>query len=130
MLVLGWLRRAGRLMLATVAVYGLALVGLGVSPWLPLSLVFAGLLGLTNAISVAIRHTAVQLATPDELRGRVSGVFQISAQGGNSLGTLNAGFAAAALGATLTMVVGGGLVVLTVLVFGVAVRSVREFRTL
>ncbi len=78
---------------------------------------------------MTIRHTAVQLATPDELRGRVSGVFQISTQGGNSLGTLNAGFAAAVLGAGATMLVGGALVVLTVCLFGAAVRSVREFRT-
>jgi MFS family permease len=129
MLLLGSLRRAGWLMLATVAGYGLALVGLGASTWFPLSLGFAGLLGVPNAISVTIRHTAVQLATPDELRGRVSGVFQISTQGGNSLGTLSAGFAATALGAGLTMLVGGSLVVLTVFIFGVAVRSVREFQT-
>lgn len=128
MLLLGSLRRAGWLMLGTVAVYGLALAGLGASGWFPLSLGFAGLLGLTNAISVAIRHTSVQLVTPDDLRGRVSGVFQISAQGGNSLGTLTAGFAAAALGASVTMLIGGSLIVLAVTLFGVSVRSVREFR--
>lgn len=129
MLFLGAARYPGRLMLAAVAVYAVALFGLGWSVWFPASLAFAALLGLTDAVSMAIRHTAVQLSTPDSLRGRVSSAFQISVQGGNSLGTLNAGFAASVLGAGPTLMLGGGLVLLSVTLLGWRLRPVREFRT-
>lgn len=129
MLWLGSVRCPGWLMLGAVAAYGVALAGLGLSVWFPLSLLFAALLGVTDAISMAIRHTAVQLSTPDELRGRVSSAMQISVQGGNSLGAINAGFAASALGAGPAVALGGGLVLLSVIAFGWAFRPVREFRT-
>ena len=128
MLLAGRLRHPGRVMLGAVAGYAVALVGLGLSPWFPLSLLCAGLLGLTDAISMAIRHTAVQLNTPDEYRGRVSSVFQISVQGGNSIGAVNAGFAAAALGAGPATVCGGVLVGVMVLLFGWLVKPLRTFR--
>jgi MFS family permease len=128
MLMAGHLRRPGWVMLWAVGGYALALIGLGLSTWFPLSLLCAGLLGLTDAVSMAIRHTAVQLNTPDEFRGRVSSVFQISVQGGNSLGAVNAGLAANALGAGPATVLGGVLVGLTVILFGWLVKPLRTFR--
>jgi MFS family permease len=128
MLLVGYLHRPGRVMLGAVAGYALALMGLGLSTWFPLSLFFAGMLGLTDAVSMAIRHTAVQLNTPDEYRGRVSSVFQISVQGGNSIGAIDAGFAAAALGAGQATALGGALVGLVVILFGWLVKPLRTFR--
>jgi MFS family permease len=128
MLVIGQLRRPGWVMLGAVAGYGLALVGLGLSVWLPLSLLCAGLLGLTDAISVAIRQTAVQVHTPDEFRGRVSSLAQITFQGGNAIGAVNSGFAAAAFGIGPAAVLGGVLVGLVVALFGWLVRPLRTFR--
>jgi MFS family permease len=128
MLILGSLRRPGVVMLLAVAAYGCALVGLGLSTLFPLSLLFAGLLGVTDALSVTIRHTTVQLSTPDELRGRVSSAFQISVQGGNSLGAVTVSFAASVLGAGAALVLGGGLVVLVVGLFGALIRPIREYR--
>jgi MFS family permease len=116
MLLLGSLRRAGWLMLATVAGYGLSLMGLGASAWFPLSLGFAGLLGVTNAISVTIRHTAVQLATPDELRGRVNAVEMVFISASNELGAFESGVGAALIGAVPAVVVGG---IATIAVAGV-----------
>jgi MFS family permease len=78
MLLVGRLHRPGRVMLGAVGGYALALIGLGLSTWFPLALLCAGLLGLTDAISVSIRQTAVQASTPDAFRGRVSGVAQIT----------------------------------------------------
>lgn len=129
MLVVGRLRRPGWVMLGAVAVYALGLMGLGLAAWFPLALACGALLGLTDAISVSIRHTATQLNTPDALRGRVSSVFQISVQGGNSLGALNAGLAAGFLGAGPATVLGGGLVLVAVTLFGWLVRPLRTFKT-
>jgi MFS family permease len=128
MLLVGHVRRPGWLMLVVVAGYGLSLVGFGLSRWFPLSLVFAALLGVTDAISMAVRHTTIQLATPDELRGRVSSAMQISVQGGNSLGTVTMGAAAQLLGAGPAVALGGGLVLLAVVAFGSVVRPLRTFR--
>jgi MFS family permease len=128
MLLIGRLRRPGWTMLGAVAGYGIGLIGLGLTPWFPLALACGAALGLTDAISVAIRHAATQLNTPDTLRGRVSSVFQISVQGGNSVGALNAGFAAAALGAGPATALGGGLVLVAVALFGWLVRPLRAFR--
>jgi MFS family permease len=128
MLMVGRLRRPGWVMLGAVAGYALGLIGLGLSQWFLMSLACGGLLGLTDAISVTIRHTATQLNTPDELRGRVSSVFQISVQGGNSVGALNAGFAAALLGAGPATILGGSLVLLAVVLAGWFVRPLRTFK--
>ncbi len=129
MLVIGRLRRPGWVMLAAVAVYGLGLIGLGLSTWFPLALAGCALLGLSDAISVAIRQVATQLNTPDALRGRISSVFQISVQGGNSIGAMDAGIAAGVLGVGPATVVGGGLVIAAVLLFGWFVRPLRTFKT-
>jgi MFS family permease len=128
MLVVGRVHRPGWVMLGAVAGYGAALVGLGWSTWLPLSLLFGALLGLTDAISMAIRHTAMQLETPDEFRGRVSSAMQISVQGGNSIGTLTAGLTAAAIGAGPAAMLGGCLVMGATAVFGWAVPPLRRYR--
>jgi MFS family permease len=129
MLLVGRLRRPGWVMLAAVAGYAVGLMGLGLSTRFPLALACGALLGFTDAISMAIRHAATQLNTPDALRGRVSSVFQISVQGGNSVGALDAGFAAALLGAGPATVVGGGLVLVAVALFGWLVRPLRTFET-
>ena len=129
MLLVGQLRRPGWVMLGAVAGYAVGLVGLGLSTSFPPALAFGALLGFTDAISMTIRHAATQVHTPDELRGRVSSVFQISVQGGNSAGALTAGFAAAALGAGPATVLGGGLVLATVALFGWLVRPLRTFKT-
>lgn len=128
MLMVGQLQRPGWVMLGAVAGYGLALIGLGLSTWLPLSLLCAGLLGLTDAISVAIRQTAVQIHTPDEYRGRVSGVAQITFQGGNAIGAVNSGYAAQFFGVGAAAILGGLLVGLVVLLFGWLVKPLRAFR--
>lgn len=129
MLLLGSLRRPGWVMLVAVAGYALGLVGLGLSTWFPLALAFGVVLGLTDAFSMAIRGAVTQLNTPDALRGRVSSVFQISVQGGNSIGALIAGSAAELLGAGPATAIGGGLVLASVALFGWLVRPLRTFKT-
>ena len=68
------MERAGAAMLWSVAGFGLATIVFGLSNWFPLSLAMLFVLGALDTISVVIRHTLVQLLTPDEMRGRVSAI--------------------------------------------------------
>src|SRR5205823_3216833 len=68
------IRRAGRTLLMAVVVYGIATIIFGLSRWFPLSIVVYMAAGVADQISVVMRSTAIQLSTPDELRGRVSSV--------------------------------------------------------
>jgi len=102
------MRRAGRTMLWAVAGFGAATVGLGVSQWFPLSLAMMFLIGALDNVSVVVRHTLVQMLTPDEMRGRVSAVNSVFIVSSNDLGGLESGVTARLFGPVLS-VVGGGL---------------------
>lgn len=99
--------RAGRALIVAVAVYGLATVVFGLSRSFPLSLVAFAVAGMADQVSVVMRHTTVQLATPDALRGRVSAVNSIFIGASNQLGAVESGFVAAATSAPFAVVSGG-----------------------
>lgn len=122
------LRRAGQLLLGAVVVYGLATIGFGLSRSFPLSLALYALCGAADQVSVVLRQSAVQLATPDELRGRVSAVNMIFIVSSNQLSVLESGVVAALIGAPATVVVGGSGVVLIGVVVAIAVPTLRRFR--
>lgn len=98
---------AGVKMFLGVAVFGLATVVFGVSltPWL--SILCLGLMGAGDMISVYVRETLIQLATPDELRGRVSAVNMVFVGASNELGEFRAGSMAALIGTVPAVVFGG-----------------------
>lgn len=79
-------RRAGATMLWCVAGFGAFTVVFGISHSLPLSLISLFLVGATDMVSVVVRGTLVQVATPDEMRGRVSAVDMIFIGASNELG--------------------------------------------
>ena len=101
------IERGGRALLAAVCVYGLATVIFGLSRWFPLSVAAYLVVGMADQVSVVIRQTAVQLSTPDALRGRVSAVNMIFIAASNQLGAVESGFLAAATSATFAVVSGG-----------------------
>jgi MFS family permease len=101
------LERAGPALLVAVVIYGLATVGFGVSRSFPLSVALYMLAGAADQVSVVLRQTAVQLSTPDALRGRVSAVNMIFIAASNQLGAVESGFVAAATSATFAVVSGG-----------------------
>jgi MFS family permease len=101
-------RYAGRAMLWAVAGFGMATVVFGLSHNLWLSLAMLFLTGLFDNISVVVRHTLVQVLTPDEMRGRVSAVNTVFIGASNELGGFESGVTARLLGPVLS-VVGGGL---------------------
>lgn len=99
--------RPGRALLIAVGVYGVATIAFGLSRAFPLSVAAYMVVGMADQVSVVMRQTAVQLATPDALRGRVSAVNMIFIASSNQLGAIESGFVAAAIGPTFAVVSGG-----------------------
>ncbi len=126
--VLPPIRRAGPVLLGAVAVYGFATILFGVSRWFPLSVAAYMLVGMADQVSVVLRSTAIQLATPDELRGRVSGVNLVFIGASNQLGAAESGLVAAATSATFSVVSGGLASVLTVAAVAWAFPALRRYR--
>jgi MFS family permease len=100
-------RRAGAKMLACVALFGVATVVFGLSRSFALSLVALTLVGASDMVSVVVRSSLVQLATPDAMRGRVSAVNMVFIGASNELGEFESGLTAQWLGAVPSVVLGG-----------------------
>ena len=100
-------RRAGATMLWCVAGFGVFTVLFGVSRSLLLSMVALMLVGSMDMVSVVVRSTLVQLATPDEMRGRVSAVEMIFIGASNEIGQFESGLTAQWLGAVPAVILGG-----------------------
>ena len=107
MVALPPVRRAGRALLIAVTIFGLATIGFGFSRSYPLSLLLYMLTGMADQVSVIMRQTIVQLATPDELRGRVSAVSMLFISASNQVGAAESGLVAAVTSAVFSVVSGG-----------------------
>jgi len=100
-------RRAGARMLICVAIFGAATVLFGISRSLPLSLAALFIVGASDMVSVVIRSSMLQLATPPEMRGRVSAVNSLFVGASNELGEFESGLTAQWWGAVRAVVIGG-----------------------
>ena len=100
-------QRAGVTLLATVGVFGLATIGFALSHTLWVSMVMLALCGMADMVSVVIRRVIIQLATPDEMRGRVGAVESVFIGASNELGEFESGVTAAWFGAVPAAVLGG-----------------------
>jgi MFS family permease len=122
------IRRSGRALLIAVGAYGLATVAFGLSRSFPLSLAAYMAVGVADQVSVVMRSTIIQLATPDELRGRVSSVNFLFIGASNQLGAVESGFVAAATSAPFAVVSGGvGCLVVLALV-ALKLPELRRYR--
>lgn len=111
------LQKAGPALLWAVVCFGLATIGFGLSTWYWVSFAMLFTCGLVDNISVVVRHTLVQMLTPDEKRGRVSAVNNLFINTSNELGEFESGTVAhllgpaigntVAMGAMLSVVTGG-----------------------
>ena len=109
------MRRAGRTLLWAVGGFGAATIIFGLSQWFWLSLAMMFLIGALDNISVVVRHTLVQMLTPDEMRGRVSAVNSVFIVASNDIGGLESGVTAWMFGLVRSVVVGGVGSILVVL---------------
>jgi MFS family permease len=110
------LRRAGPTLLLSVAGFGLATIGFGLSTDYNLSFLLLALIGAFDNVSIVVRGTLVTLLTPDAMRGRVSAVNTIFIVSSNELGAFESGMTAEWFGPVWS-VVGGGIGTLLVIVW-------------
>ena len=104
---MGTFHRQGKLVIGSVAVFGLATMAFGLSRVFWLSLLLLGLAGAADTVSTVLRQTIRQLVTPDHLRGRMTSINMVFFMGGPQLGEVEAGTVAALIGAPLSVVSGG-----------------------
>lgn len=100
-------RRSGRVMLGALFAYGALTVAFAVSHVFVVSMAILVVLGTADMLSVFVRSTLVQTATPDRMRGRVSAVNAVFISTSNQLGQLESGLVAACFGAIPAAVIGG-----------------------
>jgi predicted MFS family arabinose efflux permease len=109
-LTTGWVsrvRRQGRAVIVAVITWGAAITCFGLVSWLPGALALLAVAGWADVISAVFRNTIIQLAVPDALRGRLSGLQMAVVTGGPRIGDLESGLVAAGFGDTVSVVSGG-----------------------
>lgn len=99
--------RPGAGVVGAVVAYGACVLGFGLNRSFGLSLAFLAGGGAADAVSMALRHTVWNLATPDALRGRIAAAHSTFAMGGPQLGEFEAGVAASLIGAGPAVALGG-----------------------
>lgn len=110
---------AGPIMFASVGVFGMATIVFGLSHTLALSVVSLAVLGAADVVSVVVRSSLTQLATPDGMRGRVSAVNMLFIGSSNQLGEFESGMLATAIGTEAAVIAGG---IGTLIVAGLWIR--------
>jgi MFS family permease len=110
------MKNAGKNMLWAVAGFGISMIAFALSRNFYFSLFCLFLSGALDNISVVIRFTILQLLTPDDMRGRVSAVNSMFIGSSNEIGAFESGVAARLMGTVASVVFGGGMTMLTVLV--------------
>jgi MFS family permease len=122
-------RAQGKILLISTVVYGLSFAFFGLSSYLPLSLVLIFICGAADTIWGATRSTVLQVNTPDELQGRVMGVFSLSSRGLSPLGQVETGLVVPLIGGMATAFCGGVVVLGASLLTAWRVPAVYRFRS-
>lgn len=119
-------KHQGKRLLMAVAGFGIAIIIFGLSKlfWLSFSILLIS--GILDGISVVIRGTIVQLQTPDEMRGRVMSVNSMFINSSNELGQFESGVAARAVGVVPSVVFGGCITLLVVLITWFKAPTLRK----
>jgi MFS family permease len=120
-------KNAGRNLFLSVGAFGLSTILFGLSENIWMAFFFLFLTGAFDNVSVVIRHTVLQLATPDNMRGRVSAVNGIFIGSSNEIGAFESGATARAFGLKPSIIVGG---ILTILVVAVTAKLAPKLRKL
>ena len=107
-------RHAGRILLGAVAGFGLCMIAFGLSTSFWLSAAILLVSGMFDGVSVVLRSTILQLATPDDMRGRVSSISGIFVGSSNELGAFWSGAMARVMGLVPSVVFGGFMTIAVV----------------
>jgi MFS family permease len=128
-----WLSRhpinlhAGRWLLASVTGFGVCIIGFGLSSYIWMAVFMLILSGVFDGVSVVLRTSILQLATPDAMRGRVSAINGIFIGSSNELGAFESGLAARLMGLIPSVLFGG---VMTLTVVGITTKLAPKLRKL
>jgi len=129
LLMLGNVQRKGVMVVVAAVIFAASLALLGLSQWFWMALGAVLILGFTDALSVAIRRTVVQLLAPDQLLGRASSLLTVFSQATNGLGAILAGAAAQAWGAPNALLLGSALCFVMILAICLAIPQLWRYRT-
>jgi MFS family permease len=121
------MQKAGRALIQAVAIFGLATIVFGLSRWFWLSFAMLFVCGAVDNISVIVRHTLVQLLTPDEKRGRVSAVNSLFIGTSNELGGFESGFVAHLASPVFSVVSGGIGTIVVVIAVALIWPQIRKY---
>lgn len=124
---LGTFQRQGRLVVYSVAVFGVATAAFGVSTVYWFSLLMLAVTGASDTVSTVLRQTIRQLVTPNHLRGRMTSINMMFFMGGPQLGELEAGLVAAVVGAPWSVVIGGAGSLLSAAIAAIKSKKLMEF---
>jgi len=108
--------RVGRVMFATVTIFGIGTICLALAPSFVFAIGAMVVIGASDTVSVVIRQTMVQLRTPDDMRGRVYAVNSMAVITSNQLGDFRAGAAASFFGTVPSVLIGGFSILAVVLI--------------
>ena len=121
------MRKAGSMLIWSVAGFGVATIVFGLSRSFGLSLAMLFLTGALDNISVVIRHTLLQLSTPNEMRGRVAAVNGLFISSSNELGAFESGLVAELTTPTISVVSGGLGTIVVVAIIAFLAPELRKY---
>ncbi len=124
---MGVLKKQGLIVILSVAVFGAATIGFGLSRVFWFSLLMLAAIGAADTVSTILRQTIRQLATPNNLRGRMTSINMIFFMGGPQLGELEAGSLAALAGAPFSVVTGGAACLIAAVIALGAAKKLRGY---
>ncbi|MBL8205498.1 MAG: MFS transporter [Blastocatellia bacterium] len=124
------MQKAGSTLLISVIGFGIATIIFGLSRSFGLSMLMLVLIGAFDSVSVIIRHTLVQMLTPDEMRGRVSAINSLFIGTSNELGGYESGLVAEYFGTVPSVVSGGIGTLIVVLIVGAVWPQLRKYGAL
>jgi MFS family permease len=127
----GWVSRVdrqGAVVLVAIVAWGVAIIGFGFAGALWIAVLCLAVAGAADMVSAVLRSSMLQTAAPEDMRGRMQGVFIVVVAGGPRLGDLRAGALASATSVTVAMVSGGVAVVLAMVLVALIVPSFWFFR--
>ncbi len=131
-LMSGWIgrvHRQGVALVASIVVWGLAVAAAGLSGRLWLAVLLLAVGGAADLVSAVFRQSMLQTYAPDEMRGRLQGVFTVVVAGGPRLGDVRAGATASLAGATASWVGGGLACAVLVVIAALAVPALLRYDT-
>jgi MFS family permease len=121
------MKKAGRSLMLAVVVFGVATIGFGFSKWFWFSMLMLFIAGFADNVSVIVRHTLVQLLTPDSMRGRVSSVNNLFIGTSNELGGFESGVVAQYCGSVFSVVSGGVMSIIVALAVALTWPEIPRF---